>query len=60
MMERQGRNVAVVDAPHQAHGVVIDGRWLTIDDVASVARAPVVVTLASDPATRGRIEHSGC
>jgi histidine ammonia-lyase/phenylalanine ammonia-lyase len=58
MIERQGSNIAVVDAPHQTHGVVIDGRGLTIDDVASVARAPAVVTLAADPATRGRIEHS--
>jgi histidine ammonia-lyase/phenylalanine ammonia-lyase len=58
MTEGRGSKVAVLDAPHQTHRVVIDGRGLTIDDVASVGRAPAVVTLASDPATRGRIEHS--
>jgi histidine ammonia-lyase/phenylalanine ammonia-lyase len=58
MIERQASSFALLDAPHQAHEVVIDGRGLTIDDVASVARTPDVVAVAADPATRGRIEHS--
>lgn len=42
-----------------AHGgVVIDGRCLTLDDVAAVARANAAVRLSDDPSVREAMERS--
>jgi phenylalanine ammonia-lyase len=49
----------VLDANVEAgRVVVVDGRRITLDEVAAVARAQAVVALASDPIVRRGIERS--